>query len=232
MNHGFRGKLTAFIFLFAVVGSLMSASARAEQVDAAGIIQQIDLYDALLKYPQPSWISGPIESADLLARSEFFKEQIGPTFVFEQIPEGESFERWQSLYAVIAQDLAPDQKVPMLTFVELSVKANERACADGDFGVQVLTIDDADATVAMVCGATAHGAADIGYGPDVGEVSIWRFLIFANTYIKVYHRWRGAAFDIDTKDKARDWPVAESEFVEMVRRMGSQIEVSPNILKP
>lgn len=197
----------------------------AEPVDSVGILQQVGLYDALLLYPQPAWISGPIEPEALRGRSRFFTEQDGPTYIIEQIPDGQNFRQWTRLYAVVAEELPGDQGVPMQSFVGLSVEANRRACADTAFGVQVLSSGDTDTMLAMVCGSTDHGPLDVGYGPDLGEVSIWRFLVFQNTYIKIYHRWRGDAFDINTRE---GWPVGDLEVQEIVRRMTEQVSVSPN----
>ena len=205
-----------------------SRDAAAEPVDAAGIIQQIDLYDVLLKYPQPAWISGLIEPSELLDRSAYFKQHDGPTYIIEQIPDGQSFERWGSLFAVVAEELEPSRAVPMQTFVGLSVETNRRACAEGGFGVQVLGSDDRSTIAVMVCDSVVDGPVELGYGAHVGEVSIWRFLVFENTYLKIYQRWRGPAFDIDVRG---GWPVGEAEMQEMVRRITDQVEVLPNHLR-
>jgi len=225
-----RWNLLMFLALYGVgvALSLNAGGARAEPVDAAGVIQQIDLYDALLKYPQPAWISGQMEPAELLDQSEFFKEQNGPTFIIEQIPDGQSFERWTSLFAIVAEELQPDQAVPMQTFVGLSVEVNRRACVEDGFGVQVLGSDERSTIAVMVCDSVADGPPEVGYGPGVGEVSIWRFVVFENTYLKIYQRWRGLAFDIDVRG---GWPVAEAEMLEMVRRITDQVEVLPNHLR-
>ena len=214
----------------AMAGFLAIAAddAGAEEVDAAGIPQQINLYDVILKYPQPAWISGRMDRAALLARSEFFKEQVGPRFIFEQIPAGQTFDAWKSLYAVVAEELRAGQAVPMGTFIDLSVEQNRLACATGAFGVQTVSLSDDNALVVMICGSTENGPQDIGYGPDVGELSVWRFIVFENTYLKLYHRWRGAAFRPDNRT---DWPVSDPNLQEMVRKMADEVEVHPNLLR-
>ena len=200
--------------------------AQAEEVDAAAVPQQINLYDAFLEFPQPAWITGQIEQGDILDRSEFFKEQKGPQFILEQIPAGESFARWTQLFAVVAEELDAGASIPIGTFVDFSIATNQEACAANRFAFQSLSVSENDAILLMVCGSTDHGPAEFGYGPGVGEISLWRFIVFESTYLKLYQRWRGTAFDIDENREV--WPVADAGLKEMVRRLSGEVNVAPN----
>jgi hypothetical protein len=206
---------------------LMTAGpAHAQTIDAEDIPQQIDLYDVILKYPQPAWIKGQVVPTALLDQSEFYRDHSGSTFLLEQIPDGEEFESWTRLYAVAAEELSVGRRAMMREFVALAADQNELACADGNFGVQTLRASETDAMLFMVCGSTENASTSIGYGPDVGEASLWRFLIFEDTYVKVYQRWRGPAFDIDARAR---WPVGEPELDDMVQRMTNGIQLFGNV---
>ena len=78
----------------------------------------------------------------------------------------------------------------MHEFVALAADQNELDCAEGDFGVQMLRASETDTMLFLVCGSTENASTSIGYGLDVGEASLWRFLIFEDTYVKVYQRWQ------------------------------------------
>ncbi|MEP4380644.1 MAG: hypothetical protein ABJ215_07260 [Alphaproteobacteria bacterium] len=216
--------LGATLAVFALLGIIESP---VHGADASSFPQQIELYDVVLTYPQPAWITGDIDPEKLLDRSEFYRNHAGSQFVLEQIPVGQAFESWMSLYAVTAEEFGVRQKASMGDFIDLAAEQNGLACAEGEFGVQTLNLTETDSMLAMVCGSTAGGPTNVGYGPDVGEVSVWRFLIYEDTYVKVYQRWRGGAFGIDDRD---DWPVTEAELQEMVRRMTEIIEIVPSSL--
>lgn len=213
-----------FAALLAVTA--MRGEAVAETVDAADIPQQIELYDVILEYPQPAWITGQVEPAALLDRSEFYRDHAGNTFLLEQIPDGQAFESWQSLFAVAAEEVTVGRQYSMRDFIGLAETQNRAACVEGGYAAQVLKASESDSIVFMVCGSTEKGSTAIGYGPDVGEASLWRFMIYEDTYVKVYQRWRGGPFAID--DRA-DWPVNEAELQEMVRRMTDGIELLDNV---
>lgn len=215
------------------LGSVMFAAtlwalgpADAQEVDAASVPQQIDLYDVTLKYPQPAWISGRMNRTEILELSDFFNEQDGLQFVLEQIPANQKFNDWESYYGLFAETLTAVQPVPMGTFVELSLDPEQHACAAGGFGSQTVNLSDDNAVLVTVCGSTANGSRDVGYGPEVGEVSVWRFIVSENTYIKLYHRWRGPAFALDMP---ANWPVAAGALREIVRRMTDEVDVMPGL---
>ena len=217
--------MAAIMMIMLAVTLIDASDARAQATDSGRIPQQIDLYDVILTYPQPAWISGNIEADKLLDQSEFYRDHAGSQFLLEQIPRGQEFTSWDSLYAVAAEELADGQTATMRDFIGLAVDQNNLACADGGFGAQTFGESEGDAMLVLVCGSTVNGPPNVGYGPDVGEVSIWRFLIYENTYLKVYQRWRGPALGIDERTS---WPVSEPQLQEMRRRLENEIAVLPN----
>ena len=211
--------LTAIIFLGAVS---VSHEAGAEIVDASVAAQQIELFDVILRYPQPPWVVGSLERSELLNRSKFYRDFSGNTFVLEQIPSGQEFDTWDSLFAVTAEELAVGRRFSMQDFIGLAERQNRLVCVDRGYAIQVLRATQNDSIVFMVCGSTEKGSTTIGYGPGVGEASLWRFLIYDDTYLKIYQRWRSSDFTIENRD---DWPMTEVELREMVRRITDGVEV-------
>ncbi len=180
----------------------------AQPVDPEKITQTIHLYDAVVAYPAPSWQ----RTADPTHASEFYRNQNGPTFILEQIPKGEKFEKWNRMYAVFAVKI---QGLAFKDFINQTLAPFFSVCGKENFSVVPLQ-QQADAiTLRILCQNSPSGPAKFGYGDGVGEVTLIRFGQVGSTFIKVYHHWRGKSFM--ATDPA-SWPVPAAELETMVKR--------------
>ncbi len=193
---------------------LLEGSASAEtkdSLDGYKVTHSTRVYDAVVSYPAPSWYQGK----DPLNMSENYRNQQGPHFVLEQIPKGESFERWTRMYAVSGTYVGKGRTVPIDAFIDATVAGYVQMCGRENLAYSPLAQDQNSRTLLLYCQESSMGQAGIGYGPGIGEIALIRFFVVKNTLLKVYQEWRGKAF------LARDessWPVARSEVTMMVER--------------
>ncbi len=86
--------------LFAMVALAVLQGRPALATDAEKITNTTNVYGAHIAYPAPGWIFGEIDPTQLLEMSEHNRQHTGDTFVLEQIPKGQSFKDWRSIYAI------------------------------------------------------------------------------------------------------------------------------------
>ena len=169
-----------------------------------------NIFEAVVQYPAPSW-----RTSVSLDDSEYYRDQKGPSFIFEQIPKGESFEAWTQLYAVHGAYLPKVGDLTINKYANLNMNGFIQACGRQNIAITKLD-DSANAlTIILFCAASPNGSAKLGYGPDKGEIALMTFRRQDNTFIKVYHEWRGQKF---TAENNATWPVTPTVLNEMIRR--------------
>ena len=86
------------ILLIGLIVLCVSASAvgGADSSQVKAITQAVKLYQGVLSFPPPMWVNDVKD----LGNSEFFRNQQNNLFAIEQIPKGQTFERWTNLYGV------------------------------------------------------------------------------------------------------------------------------------
>ncbi|MEK9970295.1 MAG: hypothetical protein VW600_14240, partial [Ferrovibrio sp.] len=123
---------------------LLIQPAVAQPVDPSKITQTINLFDAVAVYPAASWQ----RSADPSKDSEFYRNQNGPSFILEQIPKGEKFDKWSRLYAIAAV------KMPGLTlkdFINQSLAPFYNACGKENFSAIAIQQSAEGITLRVLC---------------------------------------------------------------------------------
>lgn len=171
----------------------------------------INVYEAVVQHPVPSWIT----SNDFLNQVEAFREQKGTTFVLEFIPKGEKFESWSKMLAVQGDYLPRKDKISLKRFALSSLLPLMQACGKGNFDIAPVMEAAEVATYLMVCASTPNGPKQLGYGPETGEIMLKTIRRFNDTYISVRHEWRGTNFNLQD---VSGWPVSEAVLSETARR--------------
>lgn len=194
--------------LWWVIAAFSLAPAVAQPLDAPKISQTINLFDAVVIYPAPSWQRSTDPSKD----SEFSRNQSGPSFILEQIPKGERFEKWSRLYAVAAVRV---QGLTLKDFINQSLTPFYNACGKENFSVLALPQTHEGITLRVLCQNSPLGPVKFGYGDGVGEVTLMRFGQVGNTFIKIYQHWRGKSF---IATDTATWPVPTAEVDMMMNR--------------
>ena len=201
--------MRAFVAIACVVlACLYGEAIRADtkEFDPEQFNQVIKVFDTKVKYPAASW-----QDDRLVDASEYYRQQEGPSFVFEQIPKGEKFDSWTKLYAIHGQ---MNEDLTYETYVKASLKVYFEVCGPDNFKLQVLQKSDINITVLIFC-EDSPNATMAGYGAGVGEVTLMYLARPKTAFIKVYQHWRGDAY------KAADqssWPVGIDAVQMMIKR--------------
>ncbi|MGJ3261171.1 MAG: hypothetical protein ACFE0S_16350 [Rhodospirillales bacterium] len=196
-----RAFLTLFVFFHLI------PAAAGDQAGADKTGREIDVFDTAVRYPAPSWQDKPRQGA-----SEINRREEDASFVLEQIPKGDTFEDWSKLYAVHGQ-LAPSLEFP--TYVNRSVGVFLRVCGKENFKFKPLQKAESTFLILIMCEDSPNGKDLAGYGPGVGEITLMAMARPYDTFIKVYHHWRGESFS--TADKS-SWPVTPDKLNMMMAR--------------
>ena len=183
--------------------------------------QVINIFDAVVIFPAPSWQT----SMTPFAESELFRNQKGPVFIFEQIPKGESFEAWSQLYAVHGAYLPKADNLTIKKYANLNMEGFIQSCGRQNISITKLKDSASVLTILLFCAASPHGQSKLGYGPDKGEIALMTFRRQDDTFIKIYHEWRGKKFAAADEST---WPVAPAVLNEIIRRFKG-IHISKSI---
>lgn len=198
----------------AFVVALLPTSALAQEGQTtapAGVVQSIRLYETIVQYPAPSWVTegNPVE------QSEIYRNQQGNSFIVEQIPKGEAFESWTSLYAITAT-YKPD--FAFKQYVGGSVALFAQKCGRENFNVEVLNQNETSVLLFIMCASYVNADNEFGYSAAVGDVTAMRLDKVHDTFIKTYHHWRGPKFDLKDRET---WPVPGKTVVNMLKRLAA-----------
>ncbi len=178
--------------------------------DAYKVVHSIKIYDAIVEFPEPSWF----QKGGAPVQSKYYRNQAGRSFIFEQIPDTETFENWTKLYAVFGFKF-PTTNVSEKVFAAEDLSSFRKACGKENFQLTELKSPPGTLTVKLFCPSTPYGPKHLNYGPDVGEVALYQYSKVGSTILKVYHEWRGPSFDINNPPS---WPVSAEELGTMIER--------------
>lgn len=177
--------------------------------DDSKVNVNLRLFDALALFPGPSWVvTGKISE-----ETKIYRKQKGPQFIFEFVPKGETFQRWTQLYAVYA--LYSD-RISNKDFIRASLGGFAVACGRTNLSIEPAARLVNGAIIIIYCQNSPNGPIKLGYGDDVGEITVMRLQRVRNTHIKLYHHWRGKAFD---KTDTSSWPASPDQIKDMVERL-------------
>ncbi|MDX5594453.1 hypothetical protein [Pseudovibrio sp. SPO723] len=200
---------------FIAFGLLPGTSVSAEGQDKApDFIQSIQVYEAVISYPPPMWI----KAGEPIGQSEYFRHQNGPEFIFEQIPKGQKFESWTQLYAVRGDYIKLDQDVSLDAYLSMSLQPFIDICGQENATVQRISESGSSGTFLLICQDTPHAPEGGVYGKGTGEVALFHFAKVNDTFVKVYHEWRGKSFLVQNPET---WPVKQDVLVSAIERFQS-----------
>ena len=174
----------------------------------------IGVYDSVVSFPGLPWQSG----ATIEATTKIYKNQAGPQFIFEQIPKDQEFDSWRQMHAIFGlydkRFSQIDPKVVLDNLVGQDLSTYEKACGRRHLSYDLVERSGTHMLVALFCENSPNARAGSGYGDGVGEISIRKYFVVKNTFVKVYHHWKGGKFD---RSDAGSWPVSWPDFEAMVK---------------
>jgi len=213
------------IVLSGLLALCTSSSQAAEAFSPDKFNQVINIFDAAVQYPSPGWQ----QTMKPFSESEVYRDQKGPSFIFEQIPKGESFEAWTQLYAVHGAYLPKAGNLTIKKYANLNMDGYIQSCGRENISISKLEDSTNALTIILFCAASPNGPTNLGYGADKGEISLMTFRRQDSTFIKIYHEWRGKTFNAADNST---WPVTSAALNEMIRRFQSvRVSKSPRSVK-
>ncbi len=210
----------ALMFTAGVFLALYSGAKAQDTFDPDKITQIVNIYEAVVQYPVASWIT----SENITEQFEAHRKQNGPMFLIEFIPKGEKFETWTKMLAIRGYYL-PEKSLSLELMANSTLDPYLKVCGEQNLTADILSSSEEEITLLLICADSPKGDPKIGYGPGVGEVLLKTIRRYKNTYIEVYHEWRGRKFDLNDLNT---WPVSKETLREMVRRFNTSIALSPS----
>lgn len=202
------GLWAMFLILLMTALSPAAAQQATKQRPAQATIK---LFDATAVVPLPSWQKG----TDVAADSEVSRRQNQQAFILEFIPKNEEFTAWSRLYAVRA-DVAP--KVPLVKAINAQISLYAQVCGKDRISLQKLSSSKTHFLFVLMCPSSPNGPANLGYGPNIGEISVFWMTKHKDTIVKVFHHWRGASFNNSVQTS---WPVDKDTVQRVIGAFGA-----------
>jgi len=203
-------KLLKTLFITLSLVSIALATPYAETTKQPEV-QVVTVFDVAVSYPVPVWQ----KSQDGSQESEHFSNQVGPNFIAEQIPKGETLENWSMRYVASGVHLPENSKLNIDSFISMSLTPFMRICGQENVSILKLSESPLDATVVIFCTSTPNGTPGSAYGADTGEITVMSLYKVHNTFVKVYHQWRGKSFAVNDN---KTWPIRTQTLDQMMER--------------
>ncbi len=168
------------------------------------IMQTMTIYNGLLTYPAPHWITSPKDVGNFKAS----REQTKDTFTFEQIPKDQDFESWTMLYGVYGWHL-PDYDFKR--FIAESLNALALGCKE-QAKSKLVSAEGGSVVMTYHCAALVDPLVKNGKDTESGFLYMSHV---GSSYVKVYQAWRASNKDRGTPA----WPINEASITSAIERM-------------
>ena len=193
------------ISIFLVV--IFSVGVFAEEKKISSVV---NLYGVIFQYGIPPWVG---KTDNPLAEFKPYRSQKGNDFILEFIPADETFEDWNTMFAVSAT--RNNRTVPVNIWKDYVLSTLKSACMG--YKENTLVMKGHVALAQITC-PRVKGAPMKGYEGGKGEIAVFAFLIHDNVLINHYIEWRGKAFDADDQTT---WPVTQEEIEKAIETLKS-----------
>ena len=175
------------------------------------IMQTMTIYNGLLTYPAPHWISSPKDVGNFKAS----REQTKSSFTFEQIPKDQDFESWTMLYGVYGWHLP---EYDFKRFIAESLNALALGCKE-QAKSKLVSAEGGSVVMTYHCAALVDPLVKNGKDTESGFLYMSHV---GSSYVKVYQAWRASNKDRDTAA----WPITAQSVANAIERM-KQIRFVP-----
>ncbi len=172
------------------------------QSSSSSKLATVRVYDGVVKFPAPVWAD---DSLTTLQLSKPFSDQKGPSYIFELIHKDDDFDGWKRLYSFSGNRRPDLARMNPDTYAMLVARSYLGSCPEYSRElIEPAWSENGSRTIVLLCGNTLQQAGRYGYGPDVGEVALMRFLKFENTMIVAQFAWRIPRFQVPSL-ATRSW---------------------------
>jgi hypothetical protein len=187
-------------------------------------LNKINVFEAEVIFPLAHWIKPGKSVAD---QFETHKKQSGPSFTFELIPKGHTFDDWKEIYAVSGAyiDKQPNPNVPFENIANAAIQPYFQMCGKDNIGFKRLEKTNNIFTFILLCESAPNPPAHLSkyYGADVGQITVMKIFRVKDTIVRVYHEWRGPRF---SRDNSAEWPAPGNTVLNVVRYF-SRVQAYP-----
>lgn len=168
------------------------------------IMQTMTIYNGLLTYPAPHWISSPKDVGNFKAS----REQTKSSFTFEQIPKTQDFENWTMLYGVYGWHLP---EYDFKRFIAESLNALALGCKE-QAKSKLVSAEGGSVVMTYHCAALVDPLVKNGKDTESGFLYMSHV---GSSYVKVYQAWRASNKDRGTPA----WPINDESVANAIERM-------------
>jgi len=205
----------ALVFVTTLLVLLSVKHAYADDTrDPEDITHAIHVYETDISYPVPVWFKDGSRSY----KSQQFRKQSGPQFIFEYIPKDEKLESWSQMFAIRGDYLKSNKDWTLEGYISASFKPFADVCGHEKLSLAKVSGTQTSQTYALFCEDSPLAPPGSGYGKGVGEIALFKFAKVGDTFVKVYHEWRGKSFLSKTP---ASWPVKQADLKIMIQRFQS-----------
>ena len=184
----------------------------AAQDPAPDIIYTTRLFDTVLTYAPPPWVTTREEVENVETFRNQAKTENGTDFfIMEFIPKGESFDDWHQLYAIYAET---PLEGPVEGYRNGQIQTYLNACTDATWQIS----DPSPGTVTLFiiyCPSYTER-------PEQGEVAIFSMMRAGKTLVKNYYHMRLPAFSVeDQTGPEENWPIDRAMLGTAISRIAA-----------
>lgn len=191
-------------------------------------IQTMNVYDVSLTYPYPTWFSSGLIG-------DVYKTQKGVSFLYEEIPTGQNFDSWKEIYT-IAGLYDKENKLTISQYANFVLAGFVKSC---NKNIKILNASKTESSSMsiLLCGSLSNKNIK-AYSNNPGEVAIFKFIKFKNTFIQIGQEWRTESFDTTSigqeefLDNAYKYVGSKEKFATAFRKIYKDVGVTQAITKP
>ena len=191
-------------------------------------IQSMKVYDASLVYPYPSWFSTQMVG-------DIYRYQKGVSFLYEQIPTGQTFNNWKEIYT-IAGLYDKNNKLSITQYANFFLSRFTKSCGNN---IKILNTSKTKSSSMsiLLCGSLSNKNIKV-YDNNPGEVAIFKFIKFKNTLIQIGQEWKTKPFDTTNisqatfLDNAYKYAGSKKMFISAFSKISKNTSANQAISKP
>ncbi|WP_407877834.1 hypothetical protein [Francisella sciaenopsi] len=155
-------------------------------------IQTMKIYDASLTYPYPTWFSTGLIG-------DVYRSQKGISFLYEQIPTGQSFDDWKEIYTISGL-YDKENKLSISQYANYVLSGFVKSCGKNVKILNTAKTESSSMSI-LLCGSLSNKNIK-AYNNNPGEVAIFKFIKFKNTIIQIGQEWKTKSFDATSINQA------------------------------
>lgn len=175
----------------------------------------IHIYGNEVRFPMTAWQEEALDrhhkhkrKKHLEAFQTYTNEEDG-IFIFEQMPNEDSFDNWSKLYSILGMDHAKEKPINVYMISNANHKIFKESCLDYRYVEEAASESPHETTLITLFCEQIKGTQE-------GEIMVKHISVTQdNQSIEIYHEWKGPAFD---HRKPSTWPASPEDINDIKQR--------------